>query len=316
MARCSSALPVLPVVQVLEKGCARAVSLHCFLPCSLVSVREQTRQDGPTHRAKPVGTTSLPTIVAMEGTSRWTVMLPSIPILCPFATSFISLSRFGAVPFTRPPPEERPVPSGSPLPPAAGGVQRLHRAWVAPGAGTRLAAASASRRGAEPTAVQSPGRGAGRHPPGSVGRRGVKPAKSREKQIKMFPFSKNNCLPNYCGNYRPKGEAQGEGSSVGRGRESRSRGGVWRAVSPPARAPRPRPTAAFPASLKAQDEALAVSSAGDTVTWPVLSSGGSKSRGTCRRRAGVQSLGGQWESPLRRDLAATLGGYSAKIHRG
>lgn len=103
MARCSSALPVLPVVQVLEKGCARAVSLHCFLPCSLVSDREQTRQDGPTHRAEPVGTTSLPTIVAMEGTSRWTVMLPSIPTLCPFATSFISLSRFGAVPFTRPP---------------------------------------------------------------------------------------------------------------------------------------------------------------------------------------------------------------------
>lgn len=143
-----------PAVQVPEKGCARAVSLHCFLPCSLMSDRQQIGQDGPTHRAEPVGTTSLPITVAVDGRSRWTVMLPSIPILCPFATSFLHhpLSVWG-----RPVNHQCGAVSCALLL-APGGLQRLHRAWVAPGAGTpRLAAVSASRRGAGPTAGQGAG---------------------------------------------------------------------------------------------------------------------------------------------------------------
>lgn len=172
-----------------------------------------------------MGPISLPTIVAVGGRSRWMVMLPSIPIpytplsLCrPFHHSF---SVWGLHPLPSR-GTQRPVPSW----------QWLYRAWVAPGAGLWLAGVSAPRQRAGPRATLS-----WEAPAGTRGRAWGETCQRREKQIKIFPFSKNNCLPNYCRNYCPKGEAEGEESCVRRGQESRSRGAVRRAVPPPAHDP-------------------------------------------------------------------------------
>lgn len=81
-------------------------------------------------------------------------------------------------------------------------------------------------------------------PPAPAGGREAKPAESTEKQIKLFPFNRNDCLPNYCRNYCPKGEVEGGESSAGRCQESRTQGGMGRvpaSAGPFARAPARRP---------------------------------------------------------------------------
>lgn len=108
--------------------------------------------------------------------------------------------------------------------------------------------------GLGPTATRGSGAGLrARQVPGiplaPVGGHGLKPAKRREKQMRLFPFSRDNCLPNCCCNYCPREEAEGEESSAGRDQESQTWGGVWGKV--------PRPTCAplqlFPTLPKLQD---------------------------------------------------------------
>lgn len=108
----------------------------------------------------------------------------------------------GAIPFARSPPEGLPC-----APRQRVGVQRPHRAglggipWGRDTARSLLgfpAGSAAQQRGA-------PGAGLGGRrvpgiPPAPMGGRGVKPAESTEKQIKLFPFSRNDCLPNYSRN--------------------------------------------------------------------------------------------------------------------
>lgn len=96
--------------------------------------------------------------------------------------------------------------------------------WVPPW----LAACPAPGGWSDPRQHRAPGAGPGGRwvpgiPPAPVGGRGVKPAKRREKQIKLFSFSRNNCLPNYCSNYCPNGKRRarkalwGEARKVGPG---------------------------------------------------------------------------------------------------
>lgn len=64
------------------------------------------------------------------------------------------------------------------------------------------------------------GHGAGGPPaPSARGRAWGETSKVREKQIKLFPFSRNNCLPNCCCNYCPTGKQRERKSSAGRGRK-------------------------------------------------------------------------------------------------
>lgn len=145
---------------------------------------------------------------------------------------------------------------------------------VSPRAPLHVRHAPGHSRRSGPTAVQGCGRWAGRrHIPGilpaPMGGRGVKPAKRREKQIKLLPFSRNNCLPNYGRNYRPSGEVEGEESSVGRGQES----WTWGAVCGDTHIP----LQPFPASaVKPQDGDPGSGTARDMMMWQSLSGAGAK----------------------------------------
>ena len=56
-----------------------------------------------------------------------------------------------------------------------------------------------------PGAVHTPPQPAA---PGAHGRAWGETSRGRENQIKFFPFSRNNCLPNYCCNYCPTGKSR------------------------------------------------------------------------------------------------------------
>lgn len=270
-----------------------------FLPHSLTADGEHPRRDGPTRGAEPVCTILL---ASHRCCGRDVLQGGDDPVRPPPAGTI------GPLPPTSPPspglgpsPSPAPLrgicpcravpcaPPASPLLPAAG--QGLVAAWCRheghpQGMGRRSQPARLPDGGPDPWQRRAPGAGLrGRQVPGilpaPVGGCGMKPAKRREKQIKLFPFSRNNCLPNYCRNYCPKGEGEGEESSVGRGQESQTRGGVWREAPRPTRDP-PQLFPASPPELQDRDPGSIPSTGHGDVTKPEW--GRSKAGVTCSGR--------------------------------